>query len=346
MVAFDVSTLGARSASHRRREKMSPNEIAIGVSACLLGFQVRYDGRHKRNAFLAETMAPRVRWVPVCPEVEFGLGVPRPTLRLVRVKGSIRMIEARDAQAARWRRGRDLTDAMREWARRRLGEPDVSHLCGFVLKKDSPSCGIDRVPLHDHRGRIRGIASGIFARELIAAFPDLPVEDEERMGDRAARDNFIERVFAYRDLARLLEGRWTIRSLRGFTEAHRLQLMIHSTRACRDLEEIIARMRGSKRAEIAARYRKRFMAALRIPATRRRHAAVLRQTANGLADRIGAAALEDIRAAIAEFEAGETPLADAIEMIRRRAARCGAHEIEMQSYMTPARGELMLRGLA
>jgi|GEM_PF-6960570 len=122
--------------------------------------------------------------------------------------------------------------------------------------------------------------------------------------------------------------------------------MVHSARACRDLERIIARMRGRERAEIAARYRKRFMAALRIPATPGRHAAVLRQTANGLADRIGAAALEDIRAPIAGFEAGETPLADAIEMIRRRAARCGAHEIEMQSYMAPARGELMLRGLA
>src|SRR5579864_3099120 len=149
--------------------------IRIGVSACLLGQEVRYDGGHKRDSYLVETFGRYVEWVPVCPEVEMGLGTPRETLRLVRINNDVRMVMTKT--------GVDHTDGMRAFAARRLDQLGRENLSGYVLKKNSPSCGMERVKVFDSRGVASRPGQGLFAEALLQRFPHLPVEEEGRLGD-------------------------------------------------------------------------------------------------------------------------------------------------------------------
>jgi uncharacterized protein YbbK (DUF523 family) len=193
--------------------------LRIGVSSCLLGETVRWDGGHKRDRFLTDELGPFVEWVPVCPEVEVGLGTPRPTLRLVRRGGDVRMIEPKS--------GSDHTDAMRAYARRRVRALDREDLSGYVLKKDSPSCGMERVKVYAGAGAGTRDGRGLFAEALLERFPHLPVEEEGRLGDARLRENFVVRVFAYRRLRRLFASRWSAGTLVAFHTAHKLLLLAH-----------------------------------------------------------------------------------------------------------------------
>ena len=168
----------------------APKPIRIGISACLLGQEVRFDGGHKRDAFLTDTLGPQVEWVPVCPEVEIGLGVPREPLQLVRAAdNAIRMITTST--------GVDHTETMSRWASTRLEELAREDLCGYVLKKDSPSCGMEYVKTYSSSGTAERNGRGLFAAALMRRFPSLPVEDEGRLADPSIREGFIDRVFAY-----------------------------------------------------------------------------------------------------------------------------------------------------
>jgi FdhD protein len=164
----------------------------IGISACLLGQRVRFDGGHKRDAFLTDVLGPQVEWVPVCPEVEMGLGTPRETLRLVRLEGTpgLRMITTET--------GIDHTEGMDRWATRRLDELAREDLSGYILKSDSPSCGLEHVKTFAQDGTQARNGRGLFAAALLQRFPALPVEDEGRLADATVRERFLERVFAYR----------------------------------------------------------------------------------------------------------------------------------------------------
>ena len=168
----------------------------IGISACLLGQEVRYDGGHKRDAFLTEVLGRYVEWVPVCPEVELGMGTPRPPIRLERRGGEIRLVMPST--------GADYTDAMRSFAERRVSELAKLDLDGYILKEDSPSCGAGNVKVYDGPGPPSPDGRGLFAEVLTARLPDLPVEEEGRLADPLLRESFVRRVFARRGL-RLLE---------------------------------------------------------------------------------------------------------------------------------------------
>lgn len=163
--------------------------IRIGISGCLLGQNVRYDGGNKLDSILLDTIGPLVEWVPVCPEVELGLETPREPLSLVESSGGPRMVVTRT--------GEDLTESMKAFARERVARLAQEHLSGFVLKKDSPSCGLSHVKVYDSSGRSARTGQGLFAQALVRQFPDLPVEDEERLADPAVRQSFMERVLAY-----------------------------------------------------------------------------------------------------------------------------------------------------
>jgi uncharacterized protein YbbK (DUF523 family) len=168
----------------------SARPIRIGISSCLLGQEVRFDGGHKRDPFLTETLGPQVEWVPVCPEVEMGLGIPREPLRLVRVAdNAIRMIETST--------GVDHTETMIRWASTRLEALAREGLCGYVLKSDSPSCGMEYVKTYSAGAKAERNGRGLFAAALMRRFPSLPVEEEGRLADPCIREDFIERVFAY-----------------------------------------------------------------------------------------------------------------------------------------------------
>jgi uncharacterized protein YbbK (DUF523 family) len=164
--------------------------VRVGISACLLGEEVRYDGGHKRAQFLIDAFGPSVQWVPVCPEVEAGFSTPREPMRLSRVDGPIRLVTVTTA--------RDVTAPMEDLIRRRMPELHRDELSGYILKSNSPSCGIDGVAVFDREGTASALARGLFADALMRQFPDLPVEEEGRLCDPRLLADFVERVFRYR----------------------------------------------------------------------------------------------------------------------------------------------------
>jgi uncharacterized protein YbbK (DUF523 family) len=186
----------SKATSRARRSRRAPKEeIRVGVSSCLLGNAVRWDGGHKRDARLTGALSRLVTFVPVCPEVELGMPVPRPPIRLVRSRGGIRLVEPEH--------GIDHTRAMAAWARRRVRELEALDLSGFVLKEGSPSCGTERVKVWSAKGTATRVGVGLFARELLRRMPLLPIEEEGRLRDPALRKSFLERVLAYRRLRAL-----------------------------------------------------------------------------------------------------------------------------------------------
>ena len=308
----------------------------LGISACLLGDQVRFDGGHKRDPFLTDILSPHVCWVRVCPEVEVGMGTPRETLRLERRDGrAIRMVTTRT--------GIDHTDAMSAWARRRLTELEREHLSGYVLKKDSPSCGMEKVKVFGASGMPRRTGRGVFAEALMRRFPNLPVEEEGRLSDPGRRENFIERVFAYQRLRRFFAGRWTVAGLVAFHTSHKMALLSHSTAGYRELGRLVASARGMPRARLRAEYESRFMQTLTLIATSSRHANVLMHMAGHLKKRLDGPSRQELLTSIDEYRRGLAPLVVPLTLLRHHARQHDVVYLLGQTYLEPHPKELMLR---
>jgi uncharacterized protein YbgA (DUF1722 family)/uncharacterized protein YbbK (DUF523 family) len=309
--------------------------IRIGVSACLLGERVRFDGGHKRDSFLMDTLGRFVEFVPVCPEFELGLGVPRETLRLTRDTESVRLI----ANSS----GVDHTHAMRSFALSRVAMLSREDLSGYVLKKDSPSCGMERVRVYGARGMPTRDGRGLFAAELMGKRPLLPVEEEGRLNDARLRENFIERVFAYHRLCRFFEARWTVGKLVVFHTAHKLQLMAHSPQAYAELGRMVADAGQRNRPEFSNDYQAGFMAALAQLATRVRNVNVLQHIAGYFRERIDAAGRAELSSMIQDYRAGLIPLVVPITLVRHYVRQFAIDYLQGQTYLEPHPKELMLR---
>jgi uncharacterized protein YbgA (DUF1722 family)/uncharacterized protein YbbK (DUF523 family) len=316
------------------REPVGP-PIRIGISSCLLGEKVRFDGGHKRDAFLVETFGRFVEWVPVCPEVEMGLGTPRDTLRLVRIGANTHMLMPKT--------GTDHTRAMNAFAESRVRDLGREDLCGYVLKKDSPSCGMERVRVFDAHGVPAKSGRGLFAEVLLRHFPNLPVEEEGRLSEPRLRENFIERVFAFRRLRTLFTGRWKLGELVAFHTAHKLLLMAHSPIAYASLGRLVAGSKKKPTAELEAQYENQFMAALCELATTRRQANVLMHILGYFRDRLDADARRELLGVIEDYRRGLVPLVAPIIMIRHYARRLDVAYLRAQVYLEPHPKELMLR---
>jgi len=273
--------------------------IRVGISACLIGDEVRFDGGHKRDAFLTETFGRFVEWVPVCPEVECGLGTPRESMRLVRVENGVRLLTVRS--------GVDLTAQMEHFSRSRVSALEREDLSGYVLKKDSPSCGLERVKVYDRHGTPTRGGRGMFAAALVEAFPHLPVEEEGRLADPRLRDNFVERVFAYCRLRGLLSGRWTVGDLVRFHTAHKLLLLAHAPQAYRRLGQLVAGARSTTRRELERRHGDGFMHALAQLATTRRHTNALQHMAGHFKNRLDAASKRELSETITDYGRVSSP---------------------------------------
>jgi len=309
--------------------------IRIGVSTCLLGQPVRWDGGHKRDAFLADQLAPFVEWVPVCPELEIGLGVPRETIRLERGDGALRLVASRS--------GVDHTERMQRWSQRRVRELERLDLCGYVLKKSSPSCGLERVPVRNEKGMPEKNGRGIFAQALLDGAPSLPVEEEGRLNDPRLRESWIERIFAYRRLRSLFAGRFDVGELVRFHTAHKLQVMAHSPKDYAALGRLVANAKGLPRAELRERYATDFMEALRPIATPRRHVNVLHHVVGHFKRLLDARDRHELVALIDDYARGLVPLIVPITLIRHHVNRLGVAYLAGQVYLEPHPKELMLR---
>ena len=313
----------------------SRRPIRIGISACLLGQQVRFDGGHKRDAFLTETFGRFVEWVSVCPEVECGLGTPREAMRLMRGERGPRLVTIKTA--------RDLTASMERFARPQAVALAAEDLSGYVLKKDSPSCGLERVKVYDRHGTPTRDGRGLFAAALVDACPHLPVEEEGRLADPGLRDNFVERVFAYWRLRGLFAGRWTLGDLVHFHTAHKLMVLAHAPEAYRRLGRLVADGRGMPRRDLEGRYTTAFMKALAQLATLRRHTNVLQHMAGYFKDRLDAASKRELGEVIDDYRRGLVPLVVPLTLLRHHVRLHDARYLAGQIYLEPHPKELMLR---
>lgn len=312
--------------------KWEPQKIRLGVSTCLLGEAVRYDGGHKRDAFLTDTLGPFVEWVPVCPEVEMGLGVPRSPIRLAGRAGAPRLVVEKT--------GEDLTAEMQHWAAGRVRELAALGLHGYVLKRASPSCGLFRVRVYGADGQPGAVGRGLYAAALTEALPLLPVEEEGRLADAGIREAFIERVFAAARWQAFRAERPRARDLVAFHAAHKFALLAHSPRDYPALGRLVA---GGLTRETLERYGTRFMQALAVRATRARHVNVLQHLAGFLTRQLAGDERAELGEVIAEYRAGLVPLVVPLTLLKHHVRRHGLAYLADQVYLSPHPKELMLR---
>lgn len=308
--------------------------LRLGVSSCLLGEQVRFDGGHKHDRFLTDVLGRYVQWVPVCPELEAGMGVPREPVRLTGDPETPRMIGTRT--------GTDHTTAMRRFTAARVRQLAALDLHGYVLKRGSPSCGMERVRVYGASGMPARRGRGIFAAAFMAALPLLPVEEEGRLNDPLLRESFIERVFAYRRW-RTLATAPSRGGLVAFHTAHKFQLLAHSPKHYAALGRLVANQKRTRPAALVAEYGAAFMAALAVHATAAKHVNVLQHLAGFCREHLDAADRRELAAVIADYRALLVPLIVPLTLLRHHLDRHRVTYVQGQTYLSPHPKELMLR---
>ncbi len=315
--------------------KQPTSEIRVGVSHCLLGANVRYDGAHARDRYLTDVLAEHFTLVPVCPEAEVGMGIPRETVRLEGDAAAPRMVAPKS--------GADWTDRMNAYSARRVRELAADDLCGFVFKKNSPSCGVFRVKLHPEKGMPRRDARGLFAAEFAARNPLLPIEEEGRLCDPVLRENFIARVFALHRLKALFAGRWKRGDVVAFHTREKYLLMAHSPKHYKLLGQLVAAIAEHTPAAFRDLYFEGFMTALAVHATPRRHVNTLQHLAGYLKTLIGDRERRSIMALIEDYRAGLVPLVVPMTLLRHYIELHEVPYVGEQTYLNPHPRELMLR---
>jgi uncharacterized protein YbgA (DUF1722 family)/uncharacterized protein YbbK (DUF523 family) len=310
--------------------------IRVGVSACLLGGEVRFDGGHKRDRYLTDVLGENVIWLPVCPEVEVGMGIPRPVIQLRGGEIGESVVERES--------GVDWTDRMRTYADGRVAELARTGLDGFVVKKGSPSCGMTRVRVYGHPGGMpsrKGV--GHFVQAVMRGMPDLPVEEEGRLHDSGLRERFIEEIFSHNRWRVLVSRGLTRGRLVAFHEAHKMLILAHDQRIYREMGPVVASFGRVPDDEVYAAYHPLFVAAFRKATSISRHVNVLEHLFGHVKDKISKAEKREISAAIDDFRNAQIPLVAVISLLKFMVA---AHDVEYvrgQLYLEPHPRELMLR---
>lgn len=309
--------------------------LRLGISSCLLGQEVRYDGGHKRDRFLTDVLGSFVTWVPVCPEIEIGMGTPRPTIRLEDSPEGVRLVMPST--------GDDLTETMRSYSVDRVRRLEKHGLAGYVLKKDSPSCGMERVKIRDRNDVPARTGVGIYAAELMRIAPDLPVEEEGRLNDPRLRENFITRIFSFQRWLDLERAGPSRRALMEYHAAHKYVLMSRNQAGMRRLGRLLGEApRDRPAGEIAADYRTGLTEVMRRVATRKGHTNVLRHMAGYVSDDLDAADRAELTEAIGQYHEGLLPLIVPITLLRHYVRKLEVAQLQNQVYLWPHPHELML----
>ena len=307
----------------------------IGVSRCLLGEEVRYDGGHKRDQFLTDVLGRYVEWVPICPEVEAGLGTPREAMRLIGTPQHPRLVTIKS--------GTDHTHALETMATNRIEELKELDLSGYIFKKGSPSCGIERVRIYNEQGVVSRNGVGLFARAFIEQFPLIPVEEEGRLCDSTLRENFIERVFCYRRWQDLIRNGVTRQALVQFHTIHKYVLLAHHPQHYKVLGRLIGQPEQYRPKELAHRYGELFMRTLAVKTTVRKHVNVLQHIMGHFKERLGTHEKAELAGVIADFHQELTPLIVPLTLIKHYVQIFDVSYIRDQVYLNPHPKELMLR---
>lgn len=311
--------------------------VAVGISSCLLGEPVRFDGNHKRNAYICDVLGQWFDWVPQCPETAIGLGVPREPIHLRRIGDRIRIVGVRNP-------GLDVTDSLAEHATQFAARQ--TELDGYIFKKDSPSCGLARVRVHDAEGaNATRDGQGGFAAQLRRLFPQLPMEEEGRLGDPRLRENFVQRVFVHHRWRALLRAGATPAALVDFHASHKLLLMAHDPQAYRRLGRMIARAGKEPPEALAGEYFPALMSALSTPASSGRHANVLQHIAGYFREVLDAPDRGELAELIEAYRLGLVPLVVPITLLNHHLRRHPQPYVQRQVYLEPYPPELKLRNV-
>jgi len=310
--------------------------ISLGISACLLGQNVRYDGGHQHDRFLTDTLGRYVNWVPVCPEVECGLPVPREAMRLVGTADAPRLVTISTKK--------DLTRQMLSWARRRVGELESDDLCGFIFKSKSPSSGMERVKVYSEENGIpahNGV--GMFARAFMEHFPLLPCEEEGRLHDPVLRENFIERIFVYRRWRETISVGGRPGALVEFHTRHKLLILSHSTTHYREMGRLVAQGKVLQTAEGRSRYQTLLMEALALKATVKKQVNVLQHMMGYFKTMLSPDEKQEMLEVIEQYRREYVPLIVPVTLINHYVRKYGEPYLAQQYYLNPHPLELKLR---
>ena len=306
----------------------------IGISSCLLGQKVRYDGTAKRDRWIVDQLGTFVDYRPVCPEVAIGLGTPRPPIRLVGTPEATRVVGVEDPSV-------DVTEALEDFALNTAAQ--LADISGYVFMSKSPSCGMERVRLYTSKGHAEKTGVGAYARVLMQSLPNLPCEEEGRLHDPMLRENFVNRVFTYRRWQSLRSAGLTAKSVIDFHARHKYMVMAHSQAAHERMGRLLSHLKGVDLEAVADAYEAELMAALKRRAGRKRNANALQHIQGYLKDRIDGGDKQELSESIEAYRREEVPLVVPMKLLRHYFRRNPDHYIDRQWYLDPYPESLGLR---
>lgn len=312
------------------------NSVKVGISACLLGQKVRYDGGHKLDRYLRDLLGKYVRLIPVCPEVESGMSIPREAMHLVG--------DAKDPRLLTITSGKDYTEVMRGWAGTKLKELEEEKLSGFIFKSKSPSSGMERVKLYNDKGRVvNNKGRGIFADMFMQHFPLIPVEDDGRLNDPMLRENFIARIFVFGRWLELLDQGLSAGRLVDFHTRHKLLVMSHSVEAYRELGRMVASPKDFNPDDLAREYITRLMSALKLYSTVKKNVNVLQHVAGYFKKNLSRDEKEELQEIIGSYAKSLVPLIVPVTLLNHYVRKYDQAYLKKQVYLNPHPAELKLR---
>jgi len=308
-------------------------KIPVGISSCLLGEHVRFNGGHKRDNYINQRLVDFFDFQPVCPEVGIGMGVPRDPIRLVKVNNELRVQDVKDSTV-------DVTDQLHAYGIKTTKQ--LEHICGYIFKSRSPSCGMERVKTYTSKGLpSKSDGVGAFAEEIMRAMPNLPVEEEGRLNDPVLRDNFIERVFTFYRWQLLKNTGITPARLVAFHTQHKLVVMAHNQTAYRRLGQLVAAAGRKGFNKLTEKYEAELMSAMKRPATRRQHTNVLQHLQGYFSRSLSAGDRQEMTEIISQYLRGLVPLVAPLTLIRHHLRHHPNDWALQQVYLDPYPRELM-----
>ncbi len=308
--------------------------IRVGISSCLLGEEVRYDSGHKRNRYITQILGQFFEFVPACPEVAIGLGVPRPPIRLTGDPENPNAVGVTDSTF-------DVTEKLDQYARSRV--ETTRTFSGYIFKRGSPSCGMERVKVFDASGMPSKHGAGVFAKRLMDEIPLMPTEEEGRLTDPVLRENFVTRVYVYDRWKRMLADEITAAKLVQFHTRHKMLIRAHGEVGYQRLGRLVADAGKRDISELADEYVGLLMKTLKRPATRKQHSNVLSHLAGYLKRNIDSGDKAELVRLIDEYRQGRVPLVVPVTMLKHHFRRCPDPYVGHQFYLEPHPEELQLR---
>ena len=310
-------------------------KIRLGISACLLGENVRYDGGHKLDRFLTGTLGQYVDYVPVCPEVECGLPVPRESMHLEGDTDAPRLVTSRTKQ--------DMTERMVQWAQRRVGELEKESLMGFIFKSDSPSSGMERVRVYSEKGMPVKKGVGLFARAFMERFPLLPVEEEGRLHDPRLRESFIERIFAFKRWRDVLSQKGSRGGLVDFHTRHKLLILSHSPKYYQEMGKRVAHSKDLPLRDLYQQYQTLFLESLQLKTTPKKNANVLMHMMGYFKEQLSPGEKQELLEIIDLYRREVLPLIVPVTLMNHYVRKYDEPYLKEQVYLNPHPIELQLR---